>query len=193
MNFNLPSFKSISEKFLTPKGIKILLIIGVIGIALIFLSDFMSSGNKQAVVASSSSSEQSLQSYTATLETKMKAIISNIDGVGKADVMITFESGTQYIYEQTAKETNNTTDQTQGDGGKQTTANNNNETTPVIITADSGGQQPLIKTELLPDVKGVVIVCDGGDDATVQENVSKAVSIALGLSSNHICVTKKSK
>jgi len=193
MGSNLPSLKSISEKFLTPKGIKILLILGIIGIVLIFISEYVSFGNKQPVAANSSSSSDNLQNYTSSLETKLKTILSSIDGVGKADVMITFDSGTQFVYEQTAKETNNTTDQTQGDGGKQTTANNDNETTPVIINADSGVQQPLVKTELLPSVKGVVIVCYGGDDATVKENVSKAVSVALGLTPNHICVTKKSK
>jgi stage III sporulation protein AG len=193
MGSNFPSFKGIFEKFLTPKGTKILLIIGIIGIALIFLSEYVSFGNKQPQQASSSSSTESLQSYTVSLEAKLKAIISNINGVGNANVMITFESGTQYVYEQTAKETNDTTNQTQGDGGTQTTQNTNQETTPVIITADSGGQQPLVKTELLPDVKGVVVVCDGGDSATVQENVTDAVSTALNLTSNHICVIKKSK
>jgi stage III sporulation protein AG len=190
MSFN---FKGIFEKFVTPKGTKILLIIGIIGIALIFLSEYVSFGSKQPKQASSSSSIQSLQSYSLSLEAKLKGIIGSINGVGKADVMITFDSGTQYVYEQTAKATNNTTDQKQGDGGTQTTQNTDQETTPVIITADSGGQQPLVRTELLPDVKGVVVVCDGGDNATVQENVTNAVSTALGLTSNHICVIKKSK
>lgn len=193
MNLNSPGFKGFLEKIITPKGTKILLTIGIIGIALIFLSEYVSFGNIKPQMASSSSNMQSLQSYTLSLEAKLKEIIININGVGKADVMITFDSGTQYIYEQTAKETNNNTDQTQGDGGKQTTENTNQETTPVIITAESGGQKPLVKTELLPDVKGVVVVCDGGDNATVQENVTNAVSTALGLTSNHICVIKKSK
>ena len=193
MGLKFSSFKGSFEKILTPKGTKIILIIGIIGIALIFLSEFVSFGNKQTAKMTSSSSVESLQTYTVNLESKLKTIISSISGVGNADVMITFDSSAQYVYEQTAKDTNNITDQTQGDGGKQTTQNTDQETSPVIITADSGGQQPIIKTELLPKVKGVVVVCDGGDNATVMENVTDAVSTALDLTSNHICVIKKSK
>lgn len=45
-------------------------------------------------------------------------------------------------------------------------------------------------TELQPTVKGVVIVCEGGDQPLVQQRVTDAVTIALNISSKRVCVTK---
>lgn len=50
--------------------------------------------------------------------------------------------------------------------------------------------QGLLVTELQPTVKGVVIVCEGGDQPLVQQRVTDAVTIALNISSKRVCVTK---
>ena len=53
-----------------------------------------------------------------------------------------------------------------------------------------GAQKALKVTEVQPIIKGVVVVCDGGDDPTVQQNVVSAVTTALDITSVRVCVIK---
>ena len=41
-------------------------------------------------------------------------------------------------------------------------------------------------------VKGVVVVCEGGDLPQVQQRIIEAVTTALNISSKRVCVTKSS-
>ena len=60
------------------------------------------------------------------------------------------------------------------------------------ILFDSGvGKQALVEEQLVPDIKGVAVVCSGGDDIAVIERITELVSVVLDLPSNRICVTKK--
>lgn len=187
--------KKFRELLFSPAGTKILVFAGFFGIALIFLSNFLParnpSGTQAAAAAAASSSAVTLDAYTDKLQARLTKIVTAIDGVGNAEVMVTFQSGEQNVYEQDQKQTANRTTQSQTDGA-QVTENNDNEQQPVILNNDSGGQQALIKTQLSPAVQGVVVVCDGGDSAVVKEAVVNAVSTALDLSADHVCVIKKS-
>ena len=58
------------------------------------------------------------------------------------------------------------------------------------VSETENGRQGLLVTELQPTVKGVVIVCEGGDQPLVQQRVTDAVTIALNISSKRVCVTK---
>lgn len=168
------------------KGSSILLFAGMAGIFLIFLSQFWpsSSSSKQT---SSTTSKTNATAYAAQLEGSLRSIIGNIQGVGRVKVLVTLESGVQYVYEQNQKSTNNQT-QTSGDNA-QTQQNTNTEQDTVLADNGSGAQQPLIKTEMQPSVKGVVIVCDGGNDPTVQEEVLQTVMTALDLSATSISIS----
>ena len=44
-----------------------------------------------------------------------------------------------------------------------------------------------------PEITGVLIVCDGGDDIGVKEKVINAVSTVLNIPSNRVYVTNSSK
>ena len=45
-------------------------------------------------------------------------------------------------------------------------------------------------THIDTELKGVAVVCEGGDDITVIKRITDLVSVVLGLSTNRICVTK---
>ena len=42
-----------------------------------------------------------------------------------------------------------------------------------------------------PNIRGVAIVCDGGENAAVRENIINAVSAVLDIKTNKISVSKK--
>ena len=66
----------------------------------------------------------------------------------------------------------------------------------IFLTMDNDGENVYLnnsdtKTKsVTPVVRGVVIVCDGGDDAIVVGRVMSAVTKSLGIPANKVCVTK---
>ena len=55
---------------------------------------------------------------------------------------------------------------------------------------DSDGKEvPLTVTEIMPSVRGIVIVCNGGNDQSVQTLIKNTVAVALGVESDCGCVT----
>ena len=54
----------------------------------------------------------------------------------------------------------------------------------VMITVETSD----IDTLIIPQVRGVAIVCDGGNSATVRKTLTELVSAALGISTARISV-----
>jgi len=68
-----------------------------------------------------------------------------------------------------------------------------------FLTMDNEGENVYLsnsdtKTKsITPSVRGVVVVCDGGDDSLIVSRVLSAVTRSLDIPSNKVCVTKLSK
>ena len=60
----------------------------------------------------------------------------------------------------------------------------------VLVTDESRTEQGLIRQVLPPQYRGAVIVCQGGDRASVRLNIVEAVSAVTGLTSDKITVLK---
>ncbi len=167
------------------KKIKIFVAIGIIGVALIALTTFIP--EKQDAVIETKT-EATMEDYEQRLENQILELVTSIQGVGEAKVMITLKNGVEYVY---AKEEKQNTDTTNGAlGDNQTVQQRDNYEQKTILVEDQDGRKKaLIRTTLEPTVRGVVIVCQGGDDIYVQQNVIDAVKTALGIGSDKVCVT----
>ena len=66
----------------------------------------------------------------------------------------------------------------------------------IFLTMDNSGENKYLKNtdtktvSIEPTVRGVVIVCDGGDDPLVASRVLDAVTKALDIRSDKVCITK---
>ncbi|MDR1565188.1 MAG: hypothetical protein LBS74_09545 [Oscillospiraceae bacterium] len=168
-----------------PKAKNILIILALLGAALIFLSDVMPFKSKSAVTQPKAG--VSAESFEKELESKLSAMICSISGVGEAKVMITLESGVEYVFANEEKSnTNYTAD------GSRTDEKSNTEKKLILVDGQNGNKEALVQTELQPKVKGVVIVCEGGDNPTVQQRLIQVVTTALDISSKRVCVTRLS-
>ena len=187
MSNGLFDFKNIKSKLSKKTVSTILFIVGLSGIALIFLSDYIHPSSSSSQQTQSSSNAQS--TYEAQTASRLEDIIGRINGVGRVKVMVTLESGVENIYETDNK---GTTDKTQngGDSNTQTQQSNSSESSHVIVDNVSGGQEALLTKQLQPEILGVVVVCDGGGNPDVQESVVNSVSTALGLPTNRISVNQ---
>lgn len=172
-------FGKLSDFFKGGKGGKIIVAVGLIGMALILLSEFLP--KQTAKTAAKVSAEEFVQKT----EEKLSAMLGSIEGAGQCQVMVTLENGVEYVY---ASQNKVNTDRVEA--GDKLTQRDGTEENIIIVDTDQG-RQGLLITEIQPTVKGVVIVCEGGDQPLVQQRVTDAVTTALNISSKRVCVTKK--
>lgn len=175
---------SIDDFFKNPKSKKLLLILGCFGIIFLCVSSFKE--EKTAVDTVVSDVSYTVDEYAEKLEQKLLSMIGNVDGAGKAQVMVTLESGVEYVY---ASEEKNNVDLSQ-EGEERKDEKTNTEKKLILVENSDGNEQALVCTEIQPKVKGVVVICQGGDDPIVQQRVVSVVTTALDISSNKVCVTR---
>lgn len=162
---------------------------GLIGIGLIFLSGFLTNSGKSETKADSSEKVSTAQEYETHLENELTNLITKIQGVGNASVMVTLEQTKQSVYAKEEKNSGQTT-KDQSDGSTRNETDQSNETGYILAKGADGSEQALAVTEIQPIVKGVVVVCDGAGNPAVQQRVIDAVTTALDISSVRVCVIK---
>ena len=107
--------------------------------------------------------------YINGLEEKIASIASQIIG-STAQANLTLETGTEYVY----------LDQN-------TIEEQKNEQSYIVIDDGSGGEKALIVTEKMPQIRGVVVVAKGANNAQT-EAIKNSVAALLNIRSSKISV-----
>lgn len=146
--------------------------LGIVGMLLILFSG----GNNDENTKSKSEAEPSANTYRtdyrSSTENELESILSAIDGVGKAEVMITLSSSEEYKY---------AVSRSTGSG---------REENEYVIIKNGSSEEALVETVKTPSITGVVVVCEGGASDRVREDVYRAVTAALNVPSNRVYVTE---
>lgn len=174
------------------RKVTLFLVIGGLGVLLIFLSSFLpkDGGGKAADAPTDEAARQELTNddYEQRYQQRVEQLVAQIDGVGKAHVTVTLDSGVEYVY---AKEESKDTDRQSGSGETLSERDSIDQKT-ILIEDENGRKKALVRTTLEPRVRGVVVVCEGGGDVRVVERVTEAVKTVFGISSTKVCVTQMS-
>lgn len=164
------------------KKTRIIIIIGLTGILLIFISELLplrSNGDKLQSV--DSNAKLSVEEYELNIEKRLSSIITCIRGVDNVNVMVTLDNNVENVYEFDEKKSLDT--QENDTKLKETTEKD------VIVLKDNAGENTgLIKTQIQPTIKGVVVVCSGGDITSIKTKVIEAVTTVLDITPNKVCV-----
>lgn len=143
----------IKELLKTDRAVRLIVGAGAAILLLIALGSlfgqFGSSGKTDNASVSGKADREMLEEYEHTLEQRLSDILSDIDGVGEAKVMVTLDTSGHTEF------------------GK-------NADMLISVTA--------------PEVRGVIVVCDGGDSVAVKEKVIDAVSGVFGINTLRISV-----
>lgn len=169
------------------KSRNLLFFAGILGIVLIGLSGLLPKVDKAKSTQAQTAARLTAEEFTQKTEEKLADIIRSIEGAGECRVMVTLENGVEYVY---ATEEKINTDR-QEDDGRISQRDDSDKSIIVVDTED--GKQGLLVTEIQPTVKGVVVVCEGGDQPLVQQRIISTITTALNLSSKRVCVTKLTK
>lgn len=185
---NLKEWKTkLSKTWKGDKKVKILLILGLVGMLLILFSEVLpekSNKSKETPGQVITAAE-----YCDILENRMTKLVSSISGAGKCEVLITLENGVEYIYMTDIKTSNEKTEDEKEGGDNKIQEKSNNEE-KVIIIDGKDGEEGLLSKEVEPKVRGVVVVCEGGGDIMVTQRVVNAVTTALNISTARVYVTQ---
>ena len=109
-----------------------------------------------------------------SLETELAKILSQIRGVGRVQVMITEQTGSETVYQVDE-------DRTEGESG----SGIKRET---VIVSGGGTQSGLVLTVTPPTYLGAIIVCQGAESPAVRLAVVNAVCAVTGISTDRISV-----
>lgn len=164
------------------KNPKFLIILGFAGILLIFLSS-LGPSEKENKNSSSAACTFSAEGYKVQLEEDITAMVRKITGSKNISVMVTLESGVKYSYAESAEGV------TEQKSEKDTESSSEEiKQSYITVKTSDGGEDALLVTEIMPEIRGVAIVCDGGDDEFTREKIKNAVMAALNITSKRVYI-----
>ena len=160
------------------KGIRVIVLLGLTGMALLLFSGMMPNRNsiEQSGNASCQTAGAQADAYRAELETRLTALLRQMEGVGAVQVMVTLDGSAEQIYAEEVRVS-------KGDHNEQ-------KQSEYVIMRTGGDESALLSRTAYPAVQGAAILCAGGGHAAVRERVSKAAAALLGIPVSRVFVGK---
>ena len=149
------------------KTASLLLVIAVLGGFLLIFGGNSSNGG---ALSENTANEE----YISAVENKIEQMIKRVCR-GEVTVIVTAESSEEYVYAE------NTEEMTEKNGEEIIRTSKSNQYATV-------NGQTVVKTVLKPKIRGIAVVCLGGDDPVMQYKIVKLLSCAYGISEAKICV-----
>lgn len=166
---NIDFFEYIKNK----KNTVIIIVLLVLGLLLIILP----SGSKSK--GASQSNEERLDRYVDDVESKIGSLCSKIQGVSNVSVTVYLDSGfeTVYAYNEQSKATSN---------------GMNSE--KKYVTIGSGNDESMVCiVEKMPSICGVAVVCKGGGNPVIANQLINLISSAYNVPKSKIYVAEGKK
>ncbi len=173
-------FSKIKKIKLSKKN-AVLLFIGFLSLLAIVLGEF-SSGNQENI--STENTAVYASQYTEKIEKELETILGDIYGAGKVSVMVTLESCYENVYATGGAIKNEQ---------NENTLKTENQEEYIIIKNGSNNEECLIIKVYEPAVKGVAVVAEGADNASVKNAITQTVCALFDISSAKVSVEKMQK
>lgn len=164
------------RKLKNDKKALLTVIIGILGMLLVLLSEIPAAGNAGNKTETASQGEF----YSDDLERKTEKLISQIEGAGEVSVMLTYEATEERVWAKdvsTKKEDDKSADTEEKH----------------IIVDTSQGESGLTVKVIYPKVRGVAVVCSGGEDPLVNSRIKSLVSALFDIGSNRISIARRAE
>jgi stage III sporulation protein AG len=140
----------------------------------------------QEEVSGKENKVNSLEGHGDSLEKQLQAILQKIAGVGKVEVLITYEDKGRVIVEKDESVSEELVQEADSGGGTRTTTTSKNEEKAVY----GNSENPYVVQELSPKVKGVLVVAEGGGNLSVKKQIQETIEALFGLDTHKISIMK---
>ncbi len=205
---NLKDFKKLFQKqgdeekngYLNDKNNRAnLFIVFLVGILILISISFFKTSNTQISAQDKNNTKTTKEQqkteeqntdqeqYENEVQDKLKGTLEKIEGVGKVDVMVSFESGEEQVPAVNVSDSTNTTEEKDNEGGVRNSTQKNNGST-VVITNDGSKSKPLIVKTYKPKVSGVCVVAEGSENKLTELRITKAVVNLFNISEDKVNV-----
>lgn len=147
------------------------------------------SQNSNTVVLAEEDSVTDVHNQEYILKKDLEKILSNIEGAGDVQVMITYTESSEIkaMFNENVKES--TTEETDSTGGIRTISQTDSSK-EVVYTEDDGKKVPITEKVIMPKIEGAIILAEGANDANIKNDIILAVEAVTGLSTHKIQVFK---
>lgn len=147
------------------------------------------SGLSQLAGGQTTSEQTSESDYAGLLEKKLCELLSSVEGVGQAEVMITLKTSEEAVFQVDESVSENRLSESDSGGGNRETEENRTEKSTVVI-GSSGGEALMVR-QIMPQIEGVVVICEGGDVPAVKSEICEAVGALFDVPAHKIKVLKR--
>ncbi|OUN31880.1 stage III sporulation protein AG [Blautia sp. An81] len=153
------------EKWMKKENLGVLLLVGLL--LLVIALPTRQENENTITEENTQETDQSLQEqdWQTKMEERLVEVLEQVQGVGKAEVFLTCEGTQEKVVEK-------------------------DETETVYERDSRGNQTPYVSAEIYPQVTGVLVVAQGGDDPVVIQNIQEAVQVLFQVEAHKIKVMK---
>jgi stage III sporulation protein AG len=130
----------------------------------------------------------SLDDHIRSLEQRLEEVLGLVDGAGRVRVMITASRGRELVVAQTSQTERSVTDEEDSAGGTRNSETVRGQDAFVFARQNDGSEVPLILKELEPQIEGVAIIAEGGDNIAVKDALTRATFTVLGIAPHKVQV-----
>ncbi len=163
----------------------------LIGILLLLMNHvFFKSSENQTEIESEQQTEQTEQTeqkqyhIEQEIEKRLENIFSNMEGGGQVKVMVTMKNTKASVLAKEERKEYSFTEE-----GKKIQSQKEENT--IVMTEDNRGTRtPVIVQEKMPEIEGIVIVAEGGEDARIAQMLSEASQALLNVPAHKVAVLK---
>ena len=135
--------------------------------------------------------EATEQQYERLLEKRVEDTLECVEGVGKVKVMLTLKSSEEKVVEKDSQREENEITEEDSKGGSRVSEDRSLSHTSIYEQKSDGTQTPYVSKEMAPEIEGMVIAADGGDDPVVVKNLTEAVQALFGVEAHKIKIMKR--
>ncbi len=130
------------------------------------------------------------KSFEEQMEERVEEIFSRMEGVGRVQVMITTSYGKERLVAEDMNSSYSNTQEEDTQGGKREFQSEDVQSKIVMQNTGSGSAEPVILKEKQPEVKGVLILAEGGEDPRIKQQLTTAAETLLGVPAHRVQVFK---
>ncbi len=165
-------WKAIWKKYWPPKKDQLLILV-LLGLLLAVIAVPVEKKEKTEKKPEKEEVDGTEADYGSRMEQKLSEALSQVEGVGKVEVMLTFEGTGQ-------KKVEKDRSYSEGESREET----------VYEEPSSSERIPYVASETNPKVEGVLVVAEGGGNSLVKQEILEAAQALFGIEPHKIKIMK---
>ncbi len=130
--------------------------------------------------------------YISELEGRLENILRKVNGIGEVEVMITLRTSGEQIPLKDVPYTQEGLNEVDGEGGSRTNNRIQKEESTVLVIGEDGNSQPYILQEREPEVEGILVIAEGGDNVLIIKDIMEAAEVLFNIPAHKVKVMKMS-